>query len=183
MMRHDPLSRFPVAVCTRTPVKGGMEPPSAKVATQPMESLLHALLGGHADGTAAPLPGTGESSSPGSVGPLLSPGPGARPTGFRNRPRHRPRGDSWRTTRLILDGRTGPANRPGLPSEVSCDELDAHIRKVRRITRQSWSNLLKATLSLQGKPREPFGTPNVQANRRERISTHRARDGTGSGRT
>ena len=65
---------------------------------------------------------------------------------------------------LILDGRTGPANLPVLPSGVSCAELDAHIRKVRRITRQSWSNLLKATLSLQGKPHEPFGTTNVQAN-------------------
>ncbi len=64
---------------------------------------------------------------------------------------------------LILDGRTDPANRPELPSGVSCEEIDAHIREVRKITRQSWSNLLKAALSLQGKPHEPFGTPNVQA--------------------
>ena len=64
---------------------------------------------------------------------------------------------------LILGGKTVPDNRPGLPSGVSCEEIDAHIREVRRITKQSWSNLLKAALSLQEKRHEPFGTPNVQA--------------------
>ena len=64
---------------------------------------------------------------------------------------------------LLLSGGTVPADRPALPSGASDDEIDAHIREIRRSTNQSWSNLLKAVRSLQGKPHEPFGTPNVRA--------------------
>ena len=46
------------------------------------------------------------------------------------------------------------------------DDVDAQIRVIRKRTRQSWSNLGKAVLSLQGKPHEPFGTRNVEATAR-----------------
>ena len=62
---------------------------------------------------------------------------------------------------LILAGGLACANRQG--SWASGEDIDARIREIRRATNQSWSNLLKAVLSLQGKPHEPFGTPNVQA--------------------
>ena len=64
---------------------------------------------------------------------------------------------------LILAGKTAHTNRRALPGEASADELDARIRELRSMTKQSWSNLQKAVLSLQGKPHQPFGTPNVQA--------------------
>ena len=54
-------------------------------------------------------------------------------------------------------------HRRTLPSKASGDEIDARIREVKRSTHQSWSNLLKAVLSLQKKPHEPFGTPKVRA--------------------
>ena len=64
---------------------------------------------------------------------------------------------------LLLSGGTVPADRQALPSGASDDDVDARIREIRRSTHQSWSNLLKAVLSLQGKPHEAFGTPNVRA--------------------
>ena len=55
----------------------------------------------------------------------------------------------------------------GIGCAVSCggsgEEIDVRIREIRRSTGQSWSNLLKAVRSLQGKPHEPFGTRNVQS--------------------
>ena len=64
---------------------------------------------------------------------------------------------------LILGGGAASANRRGLASGASGEEIDARIRELRSIRRQSWSNLRKAVLSLQGKRYEPFGTPNVRA--------------------
>ena len=64
---------------------------------------------------------------------------------------------------LLLAGALAPSDRKPLPDGASNDDLDARIREVRRITRQSWSNVLKAVLSLQGKPHLPFGTRSVQA--------------------
>ena len=49
-----------------------------------------------------------------------------------------------------------------MPSGASPEDFDARIRKLRGIRRQSWSNLLKAAASLQGKPHVPFGTANVR---------------------
>ena len=106
-----------------------------------MESLLHALLGRHADGTAAPRPGTGGGGATGSMEPLL--------------PRH-----------SGLAPRRNLSPTQTLPSGASSDDIDAHIREVRRSTNQSWSNLVKAVLSLQEKPHEPFGTPKVRASAR-----------------
>ena len=37
----------------------------------------------------------------------------------------------------------------------------AQVKAVRTDSHQSWSNISKATLSLQGKAHDPFGTPNV----------------------
>ena len=67
---------------------------------------------------------------------------------------------------LLLGCGMVTANRQALSSGASDDEIDAHIRKVRGSTNQSWSNLMKAVLSLQGKPHEPFGTPKVRASAR-----------------
>lgn len=64
---------------------------------------------------------------------------------------------------LLLAGASAPSDRSALPDGASDDDVDARIRELRRITRQSWSNLLKAVLSLQGKPHAPFGTRSVQA--------------------
>ena len=64
---------------------------------------------------------------------------------------------------LILAGGSTRADRRPECSGVSGDDIDARIREIRRAASQSWSNLSKAVLSLQGKPHEPFGTPSVQA--------------------
>ena len=63
---------------------------------------------------------------------------------------------------LILAGGSARADRRVQGSGVSGDDIDARICEIRRATRQSWSNLLKAVLWLQGKPHEPFGTRTVQ---------------------
>ena len=66
---------------------------------------------------------------------------------------------------LLLMKQSGdPVRRRSFPVAVSGDEIDAEIRNIRKSTNQSWSNLRKAVLSLQGKPHEPFGTRNVEAN-------------------
>ena len=67
---------------------------------------------------------------------------------------------------LILAGGRAPRRRAGHGAGASGDDIDGRIREIRRATRQSWSNLSKAVLSLQGEPHEPFGTPNVQATAR-----------------
>ena len=64
---------------------------------------------------------------------------------------------------LLLLGGNAPTGRRSLHADASGDEIDAHIREVRKITNQNWSNLRKAVLSLQGKPHEPFGTGNVES--------------------
>ena len=64
---------------------------------------------------------------------------------------------------LLLAGRVARRDRHHLASEATGEDIDLRIREIRRTTNQSWSNLLKAALSLQGKPHDPFGTPNVQA--------------------
>ena len=70
---------------------------------------------------------------------------------------------------LILRGKLPQAARQTLLSGASSEDIDEHIREVKRMTRQSWSNLQKAVLSLQGKPHQPFGTPNVQASARSTL--------------
>ena len=65
---------------------------------------------------------------------------------------------------LILVGETARTKNRALPSGAFAEDIDARIREIREITHQSWSNLRKAVLSLQKKPHEPFGTPNVKAN-------------------
>ena len=64
---------------------------------------------------------------------------------------------------LILSEGTASVNGPAPACGGSGEEIDVRIRELRSITRQSWSNLLIAVRSLQGKPHEPFGTRNVQA--------------------
>ena len=64
---------------------------------------------------------------------------------------------------ILILGKERPAPTGAQLSGTSGDDIDTCIREIRRTTRQSWSNLLKAVLLLQGKTHEPFGTPNVQA--------------------
>ena len=70
---------------------------------------------------------------------------------------------------LILAGRTARSDRRPHPSGIAGDDIDARIREVRRASRQSWSNLLKAALSFQEKPHDPFGTSNVRATARSAL--------------
>ena len=67
---------------------------------------------------------------------------------------------------LLLVGGSAPSDRRSVSTGATDDEIDARIRAIRKTTNQSWSNLWKAVLSLQGKPHEPFGTRNVQATAR-----------------
>ena len=70
---------------------------------------------------------------------------------------------------LVFAGGSARADRRTLSSGSPVDDIDACIRETRRASRQSWSNLLKAVKSLQGKPNEPFGTRNVQATARSTV--------------
>ena len=78
---------------------------------------------------------------------------------------------------LLLNGATVPADHQALSAGASDDEIDGRIREVRRSTKQSWSNLLKAVLSLKGKSHEPFGTPNVRASARSVVRRIRRETG------
>ena len=44
----------------------------------------------------------------------------------------------------------------------SGSDLFDTVKAIRMATHQSWKNIMKATLSLQNKPHEPFGTKNVE---------------------
>ena len=66
----------------------------------------------------------------------------------------------------LLVGACAPTGRQSLLAGAPGDEIDARIREFRKSANQSWSNLRKAVLSLQGKPDEPFGTRNVEATAR-----------------
>ena len=67
---------------------------------------------------------------------------------------------------LLLIGRCSPADSRSLPTGGADEDINDQIRAIRKRTRQSWSNLCKAVLSLQGKQHEPFGTRNVEASAR-----------------
>ena len=64
---------------------------------------------------------------------------------------------------LLLTGKKARRDQRQPDTGATGEDVDSRIREIRRTTNQSWSNLLKAALSLQEKPHEPFGTPNVQA--------------------
>ena len=64
---------------------------------------------------------------------------------------------------LILAGNAPTAVRSVLQAGAPGEDVDLRLNELRNLTRQSSSNLLKAVLSLQGKPHEPFSTGNVQA--------------------
>ena len=70
---------------------------------------------------------------------------------------------------LLLVGGLSPTGGRWLPTSGADDDIDAHIRAIRKSTHRSWSNLRKAVLSLQGRPHEPFGTPKVEATARSVI--------------
>ena len=46
---------------------------------------------------------------------------------------------------------------------VKDNEAFERVKEIRKRTNQSWTNIQKAVRELQGKPHEPFGTPNVEA--------------------
>ena len=70
---------------------------------------------------------------------------------------------------LILAGGSRTAKRSKIRPGAQDGDIDARIREIRRASHQSWSNLLKAALSLQGLPHEPFGTTNVRATARTTV--------------
>lgn len=47
-------------------------------------------------------------------------------------------------------------------TDGSDDAIIERVRRIRKDTRQSWSNISKAARSLQGKAHDSFGTPNVE---------------------
>ena len=58
-----------------------------------------------------------------------------------------------------------PSRRTTTVADVAGGSGGAVVERVQRIrkgTRQSWSNISKAARSLQGKAHDPFGTPNVE---------------------
>ncbi|MEK7705984.1 MAG: hypothetical protein AAB426_13560 [Myxococcota bacterium] len=60
------------------------------------------------------------------------------------------------------DGPGGDRSKP--PSRAAGSNAAEIIKSIRTATNQSWSNLRKATLALQGRPHAPFGSANVAAN-------------------
>ena len=54
------------------------------------------------------------------------------------------------------------ANTAANDATGSDGAISARVKEIRTQAHQSWSNISKATLSLQGKAHEPFGTPNVE---------------------
>ena len=78
---------------------------------------------------------------------------------------------------LVLVGGSAPTGSRSLPRDAADDEVDARIRHIRKASRQSWSNLRKAVLSLQGKPHEAFGTRNVEATARSVVRRIRRETG------
>ena len=57
---------------------------------------------------------------------------------------------------LILVGKTAHTNHRALPSGAFAEDIDARIRGIKKATKRSWPDLLKAALSLQGKPHKPW---------------------------
>ena len=79
---------------------------------------------------------------------------------------------------LILAGRT-PVSEETLPPNASCDDIDEVLREVRRLRRQSWSNLCKAVLALQAKTHSPFSTSNVETAAKNAVRLMERRTGLG----
>ena len=83
---------------------------------------------------------------------------------------------------LLLLGGNAPTGRRSLPADASGDEIDAHIREVRKITNQSWSNLRKAGAVAPGQAARAVRNGQRRVNRPERRSTYWAGNGSRSGR-
>lgn len=56
-------------------------------------------------------------------------------------------------------------HNPHLPDS----DLFEAVKAARTRARQSWSNIAKATLALQGRPHKSFGTPNVEASSKSTV--------------
>ena len=54
------------------------------------------------------------------------------------------------------------ANTVANDANGSDGAIIARVKEIRASAHQSWSNISKAVLSLQGKAHDPFGTPNVE---------------------
>lgn len=62
---------------------------------------------------------------------------------------------------LILGGETKDTDTPGLPTGSPDQDAFERVRAIKIHTHQSWSNISKATRTLQGRRHVPFGTRNV----------------------
>ena len=78
---------------------------------------------------------------------------------------------------LILTARA--AAKEPLPPNASCSHIDEVLREVRRMKKQSWSNLCKAVLALQAKPHSPFSTSNVETAAKNAVRLMARRTGLG----
>ena len=70
---------------------------------------------------------------------------------------------------LILAGNTTGATTSALSPDSPYEAVVARVKEIRKDTHQSWSNIRKATRSLQGKEHDPFGTPNVEASAKSTV--------------
>ena len=70
---------------------------------------------------------------------------------------------------LILAGTTTGMTTSALSPDSSNAEVVARVKEIRKDSHQSWSNIRKATRSLQGKEHDPFGTPNVEASTKSTV--------------
>ena len=57
-----------------------------------------------------------------------------------------------------------PVQKPSIYDRPDTDDAAfERVKEVRKRTNQSWSNIQKAVRALQGRPHEPFSTPNVES--------------------
>ncbi len=59
---------------------------------------------------------------------------------------------------------------PPEDGEAAGGNVWAQIERIRTVSHNSWKNIRKATLNLQRRPHEPFGTPNVAAGARSCVN-------------
>ena len=72
---------------------------------------------------------------------------------------------------LLLADKAGtgsPGPKPS-PDHFTGDDVWERVKQIRTQTHQSWSNIRKAVLALQGRPHAPFGTANVEASSRSTV--------------
>ena len=126
-----------------------------------MEHLLHALLGGNANGKTAPPRGTGEGNPPSLLGPVLPEQPGVRATGLRGRPGPRPQLAPGRSAAPDPPKEHPRPERPGSSPECQARRTSGGHLRVHRNRREP--DPPEPDQHLQGKQRQfQAGTPKLR---------------------